>query len=300
MLALSLATTLNSQYSLLSSFILLVSTTVLIPTSVHTLATMYLRAIHAELDIPVLRQFIRDNPLGILITALPSPNFPMIQCTHIPWVLDVDDEESETELGKLRGHLAKANPHSRAMVEAVQFKTPSNGSFEQEVSVLFNGPAHSYVTPKFYTKTKPDTGKVVPTWNYSAVQVYGKATILFDSSNECTASFLHKQISDLTKHSEETIMNYTGGDNLSAWEVGDAPPRYIELLKKSIIGIEIDITRLEGKFKMSQEMDREDRQGVAEGFASLKTDNGREMARTVEERGAMKEARASASSTTRS
>jgi transcriptional regulator len=132
---------------------------------------------------------------------------------HIPWVLDVTDEHSDTELGKLRGHMEKPNPHSKAIVEAIQAHTSSNRSLEQEVSVLFNG----YVMPKFYTETKPDTGKVVPTWNYSAVQVYGKATLFFDSFNEETGSFLQKQVSDLTKHSEETIMHHTGGERLSVW-----------------------------------------------------------------------------------
>jgi transcriptional regulator len=253
---------------------------------------MYLRAVHAEFDIVSLRKFIRDNPLGILITALPSPNFPTIQCSHLPWVLDVHDKDSTTELGKLRGHMAKANPHSKAIVETVQKVTRTNGSLEQEVSVLFNGPVHSYVTPKFYIETKPDTGKVVPTWNYSAVQVYGKATIFFDSHNEQTSSYLQKQISDLTNQSEETIMQNAGGENRSAWEVSDAPTSYVELLKKSIIGIEIDIKRLEGKFKMSQESTKGDRQGVVNGFESLRTENGFKMARTVEERGAMKDAKA--------
>src|SRR5579862_3450840 len=151
---------------------------------------MYLRAIHAEFDIPALRKFIRDNPLGILITALQSPSFPTLQCTHVPWVLDVADEQSKTELGTLRGHMAKPNPHAKALIEAILRDNPSNGSLEEEVSVLFNGPVHAYVTPKFYTETKPDTGKVVPTWNYSAVQAYGKATILFDSRNESTGSYL--------------------------------------------------------------------------------------------------------------
>jgi transcriptional regulator len=105
--------------------------------------------------------------------------------------------------------------------------------------------------PKFYTETKPETGKVVPTWNYSSVQVYGKATILFDSHNEDTGSFPQQKISDLTKHSEETIMHHTSGGNLSAWEVSDAPSRFIEILNKNIIRIEINIKRLEGKFKMS-------------------------------------------------
>ena len=255
---------------------------------------MYLRAIHAELDIPMLRKFIRDNPLGILITALQSPNFPTLQCTHIPWILDVTEENSKTELGTLRGHLAKANPHSKAMVEAVQTNSTSNGSLAEEVTVLFNGPVDSYVTPKFYTNTKPDTGKVVPTWNYSAVQVYGRATVFFDTHNEHTSSYLQQQISDLTKHSEESIMNYTGGSNPSAWEVRDAPSKFIDLLKKSITGIEIKVKRLEGKYKMSQEMGNEDRQGVVEGFKSLETEHGLMMAQTVRERKDLKDGKVSA------
>ncbi|KAI9659666.1 MAG: hypothetical protein M1829_006574 [Trizodia sp. TS-e1964] len=246
---------------------------------------MYLRAIHAEFDITLLRKFVRDNPLGILITSLKSPNFPTIQCTHMPWILDVNDEESKTELGKLRGHLAKANPHSKAMMEGVQTATPPNPFLEDEVSVLFNGPVHSYVTPKFYTETKPATGKVVPTWNYSSVQAYGNAKIYFDSNSEQTGSFLQKQITDLTKHSEETIMHYTGGERLSAWLVTDAPDNFIKILKKSIIGIEIDLHRLEGKYKMNQEMAKEDREGVMKGFESLGTDDGYKMAQIVKERG---------------
>lgn len=253
---------------------------------------MYLRAAHAELNIPSLHKFIRENPLGIIISSLQSPNFPTLQCSHIPWVLDVTDENSDTDLGKLRGHLAKPNPQSKALTEAVQAHSPSNGPLEQEVLILFNGPAHAYVTPKFYVDTKPSTGKVVPTWNYSAVQAYGKAKIYFDSKNEETGSFLQKQIGDLSKHSEESVMNFTGGSRPSPWQVSDAPVSYVELLKKNIIGIEIDITRLEGKYKMSQEMGKADREGVIKGFDALETDVGRKIAHTVEERGALKDANA--------
>jgi len=254
---------------------------------------MYLRATHAEFEIPALRRFIRENPLGILITALPSTNYPTLQCTHIPWVLDVADEDSKTELGTLRGHLAKQNPHSKAMTEAVQrgSQTSSNGVLEAEVSVVFTGPVHSYVTPKFYVETKPDTGKVVPTWNYSAVQAYGRATVFFDSRSDATGTFLGKQIADLTSHAEGTVMNYTGiGGRPAPWQVSDAPSSYIDILKKSIIGIEITIDRLEGKYKMTQEMSSGDREGVIEGFEALGTDDGLLMAKTVSERGALKDA----------
>ena len=252
---------------------------------------MYLRAVHAEPDVRSLRKFIRDNPLGILITALPSPNVATIQCTHVPWVLDVSDETSEDETCTLRGHLAKANPHAKILSDTAR-ASPRHRSLMQEVSVLFNGPAHSYVTPKFYTETKPSTGKVVPTWNYSAVQASGTASIFYDTGNDETDSFLQRQIEDLTAHSEGHIMRYTGGDNASPWEVDDAPETFVKLLKKSIIGIEIKVSRLEGKYKMSQEMGISDRQGIIDGFRALGTDNAQMIAETVKERGALKDSKA--------
>lgn len=252
---------------------------------------MYFRSAHVETDVLELRRFIRENPLGILITTLPSPNYPTLQCTHIPWVLDVLDEESKTELGTLRGHLAKQNPHSKAMQEAVErdLNTSTNGRLEQEVLVVFTGPVQSYVTTKFYTETKPTTGKVAPTWNYSAVQVYGRATIFFDTKADSTAAFLDKQLADLSEHTERNIMGYTGVDGRPApWEVTDAPSSFINILKKAITGVEITIDRLEGKHKMSQELSLGDREGVIQGFEALGTDDGRRMAEAVREKGSMK------------
>ncbi|OAA33187.1 FMN-binding split barrel [Moelleriella libera RCEF 2490] len=235
---------------------------------------MYLRQVHAESSIPALRALIRANPLGVLTTAIPSTTQPLIQATHIPWILDVQDEASDTELGILRGHLARQNPQSKTVIEAAS-KTSSN-VLEEDVMVLFTATAAHYVTPKFYTETKPSTGKVVPTWNYAAAQVYGKAKIYHDSKSAETSDFLQRQISDLTDHAEVSIMDYTGRDGRPGqWNVSDAPERYVDILKKNIIGIEIEVLRLEGKFKMSQEMDKGDRDGVVDGFASLGSDVGR-------------------------
>lgn len=253
---------------------------------------MYLRAAHVEGNIPTLRQFVKDNPLGMLITGLTSPNFPTLQCSHIPWILDLEDDSSEKELGNLRGHMARQNPHSKALIEAVDATEGSGGQLQEEILIMFNGPAHSYVTPKFYRETKPTTGKVVPTWNYSAVQVYGKARIFHDRHKHETGSFLQHAIEDLSEQSEAS-MGYTGTTGAKkAWSVSDAPTNYIDLLKKNIIGIEIAITRLEGKWKMSQELAKGDRQGTIDGFKALGTDVGDEMSRTVEGRGAMKDAAA--------
>lgn len=244
---------------------------------------MYLRAIHAEHHIPSLRKFIHDNPLGLLITSFPS-SFATIQTTHLPWVLDVSEPSSESELGTLRGHLARANPHAKALTEAARSPSLSTANrLTAEVSVMFTSANSHYITPKFYVDTKPATGKVVPTWNYAAVQVYGMARIYWDSTSAETGPFLQQQVSDLSRHAEMNVMGYD-----RPWSVDDAPERYIELMKKSILGIEIDITRLEGKWKMSQELAEGDRHGVVEGFKSLSSEIGATMAAAVETRAALK------------
>jgi len=245
---------------------------------------MYLRAAHAELHIPSLYAFIRQNPLGILTTAIPSQNHNTIQSSHIPWILDVlDENETSTPTAKLRGHLARANPQSKVLIEAAT--QAGTDRLEEDVMILFNGPLHHYVTPKFYVETKPNTGKVVPTWNYSAVQVYGKATIFFNTSAPSTNAFLSKALNDLSQQSEEGIFGYTGkGGAPKAWSVNDSPESYIGLLKKAIIGIEIEIREIGGKFKMSQELKDGDREGVIEGFKKLGTEEGAEIASLIRER----------------
>lgn len=261
---------------------------------------MHLHPKHVEPHVPTLRQLIRDNPLGVLVTALPSPNHPTIQCTHIPWILGVADEADEAELGTLRGHLARMNPHSKALAEAVVSSNgnssgkdsdgrPANGPIETEVSVLFTAADHAYVRPQFYVATKPATGKVVPTWNYAAVQAYGQARVYCNASDPETSAFLRRQVDDLSRHAEAHVAGHTGPEDgkQPPWKVSDAPERYIELLSKNIIGIEIKLERLEGKWKMSQEMGEEDRKGVAAGFAALGTENGAAMAKMVEERAAL-------------
>ncbi|KAG9944680.1 negative transcriptional regulator, partial [Aureobasidium melanogenum] len=246
---------------------------------------MYLRAVHAEPSIPALKAFLSANPLGLLTTALRSsdPSIHYLQTSHIPWVID-DPNPSDSSLPTLRGHIARQNPHAKVFIEhASASSTSSPFQLQQEVMVLFNAPHHSYVTPKFYTKTKPESGKVVPTWNYAAAQVYGTATVYVDSKADSTIEFLDKQIRDLSKKAEEEIMGHQ-----KPWQVDDAPEKYIELLRKNIIGIEIKVTSLGGKYKMSQEMGVEDREGVAKGFEDMKTEAGCWIAKTVRERGQTK------------
>ncbi|KAH6896539.1 transcriptional regulator PAI 2-type [Thelonectria olida] len=250
---------------------------------------MYLRGVHAETDLRVLRRLIHENPLGLLTTGIQSTKHPFLQTSHIPFVLDVEDESSETELGRLRGHLAKQNPQSKAIIDNLTENPGLNSTLEQEVLVLFNAPAHHYVTPKFYTETKPATGKVVPTWNYAAAQAYGKARIFFDSKAQETGDFLAQQIQDISHHSETSLMDHTGEDRPEEWLVSDAPEGFVNLLKKNIIGIEITIDRLEGKFKMSQEMGKGDRQGVIDGFASVGSAAAQGVSDTVRQRGELKD-----------
>ncbi|KAJ2986082.1 hypothetical protein NUW58_g5201 [Xylaria curta] len=250
---------------------------------------MYLRGDHAETSLRVLRQLVRDNPLGVLTTAIRSDSAPFILSSHIPFLLDVKDENSEEELGVLRGHIARQNPQSKVLIEAAKAASTPN-VLEEEVLVLFTANAQHYVTPKFYTETKPASGKVVPTWNYAAVQAYGRAKIYWDHKSEESVAYLSKQVSDLSEHAETSVMGYTGtAGKPGSWKVSDAPERFIEILRTNIIGIEIQLDRLEGKFKMSQEMSVNDRQGVINGFANLGTETGQQVSEIVKQRSDLKE-----------
>lgn len=234
---------------------------------------MYIRPVHAELDVGVLQDFVRTYPLGQLTTAIKSDLASTIQVTHIPFVLD---EGADGSPGVLRAHMARANQQAKVLREAAA-ATP-DGVLSDEVYVLFNAPVHHYVTPKFYSQTKPDTGKVVPTWNYAAVQVYGKLRVFAENDADAGA-FLGQQISDLTDMMEGKA------DHDKKWKVTDAPEKYTDLLKKAIIGLEIKVDRIEGRFKLSQEMGDGDWSGVVKGFNDLGTPQGIEMSKMVEARG---------------
>ncbi|KAJ3023321.1 hypothetical protein HKX48_003605 [Thoreauomyces humboldtii] len=255
---------------------------------------MYLRYDHAELYAPTLREFIRENPLGVLTTAIDNPSFPFLQSTHLPWLIDVEDNDSETELGILRAHLARANPHAKALIAAakacaIETEELPHGPviLKRDVMVMFTASSHHYIPPKFLTATKPTTGKVVPTWNYAAVQAYGTATIYFDPSHPSTDAFLTGAVKDLTTMAERGIHPE------APWTVDEAPPAYIESLKKAIMGVSVKITKLSGKWKMSQELNAGDRAGTIAGFQAMDSDIGHDMARMIDERGKMKAEKAS-------
>ncbi|CAG8188464.1 unnamed protein product [Penicillium nalgiovense] len=251
---------------------------------------MFFQSAHEEKDKEALLHFIRQNPLGVLITGMNSSQQDFLQCTHAPFVVDFPVETGKTD-PYLRAHIAKQNPQVKTMMEAVDNKPPNVLELDDDVLVLFNGKHDHYVTPKFYVETKPDTGKVVPTWNYSAVQAYGKMSLYYDSKTPETGEFLAKQLHDLSQHTEKSIMGYTGGEKPEPWEVSEAPKSYTDLLKKNIVGIEIRITKLQGKFKMSQEMRPADREGVIQGFAKLGGDTGTAISNLVKERAELREAK---------
>ncbi|KAJ9096849.1 hypothetical protein QFC21_005122 [Naganishia friedmannii] len=250
---------------------------------------MYLRPIHSEHDIPTLHALIEQVQLGVLVTALPGPTGkPAIQSSHLPWVLDIDidttdqdgDGDGEPAYGVLRAHMALANPQAKALAACA--KEEDGWLVEHEVMVLFTGRDH-YITPQFYTETKPQTGKVVPTWNYESVAAYGKARVYHPRRQPETSEFLDTQLHRLTDQAETRQTSLQ-----TCWKVGDAPTSYVQRLKGAIMGVEIRIERLEGKWKMSQESGEGDRAGVVAGLMR-EGEKGEAVARIVQERGAAKE-----------
>jgi transcriptional regulator len=179
-----------------------------------------------------LHALIRAHPLGLLISN--GPDGPI--ANQLPFLIDAHVEPK----GRLRAHLARANAHWAELAANPQGK----------VLVVFQG-ADSYVTPSWYA-TKQETGKVVPTWNYVMVQVRGTARVIED------AAWLRQQIAELTGIHES--------NRDKPWAVTDAPERFVEAQVKGIVGIEIDIAEIHGKWKVSQNRPVADRRGVAEGL----------------------------------
>ncbi len=207
---------------------------------------MYIPAHFEETQIEILHQLIRNHPLGTLVT-LSSDG---LNANHIPLELDLEP----TPFGTLRGHVARANPVWR--------------DFNQDVEalVIFQG-ANSYITPSWYA-TKKETGKVVPTWNYAVVHAYGSLKIIDDTA------WLRGLVERLTTQHEAA--------KAAPWKVSDAPENYIEPLLRAIVGIEILITKILGKWKVSQNQPQANRTGVIEGLREIADDNASVMAAMIE------------------
>ncbi|MGB3539004.1 MAG: FMN-binding negative transcriptional regulator [Mesorhizobium sp.] len=217
---------------------------------------MYQPPLFRETRPDILHALIRSHPLGLMISN--GADGPV--ANPLPFLLDADVPPH----GRLRVHLAKANPHWRLLAD-------NPGS---SVLVVFQG-ADSYITPSWY-ETKRETGKVVPTWNYAMVQVRGTAQVIEDQE------WLARQISDLTGVHEN--------GRPDPWAVTDAPDAFIQSQIKGIVGIEIAITAMDGKWKTSQNRPMADRAGVVQGLeAEGKTTSALEMARLVRSRGGLDE-----------
>lgn len=205
-----------------------------------------------ETDRDRLHGLIRAHPLGLLVSN--GAEGPVADL--VPFLLDPDTGEH----GHLRAHVARANPHWKLIAQ----------NAAHPVLVVFQGP-ESYVTPSWY-ETKRETGKVVPTWNYATVQVRGRARVIED------ATWLARQIHDLTAAQE--------AERAEPWQVDDAPSRYIDVQMRGIVGIEIEVVGIAGKWKVSQNRPAADRAGVAEGLdAEPHSGGGSEMADLVREHG---------------
>ncbi|MBV8792143.1 MAG: FMN-binding negative transcriptional regulator [Pseudolabrys sp.] len=180
--------------------------------------------------VDVQHALIRAHSLGLIITAGPGG----LQANHIPFLIDA----GASERGTLRAHLARANPQLRELAAV------------NECLVVFQGP-QLYISPSLYA-TKRETGKVVPTWNYITVQAWGRPRVMDD------AAWIRRQIEDLTQHKEAS--------NSAPWQVADAPEPFVEMQIKAIVGVEIEIARIEGKWKVSQNRPPADQASVIEGL----------------------------------
>ena len=210
---------------------------------------MYTPPSFAEHDLPTLHAFIDAHPLAALVTA----GDPGLFATHLPLLLD----RTAGPFGALRGHVARANPHARHIASGAR-----------EALVLFTGP-DAYITPSWYA-TKAENGRVVPTWNYVAVHADGTIALRDDPE------FLRAFLEDLTARHE--------ANRAEPWHVGDAPEAYIAQQMRAIVAVELQITRLEGKWKMSQNRPGADIDGVVGGLAASDAAGDRAVAAIVAER----------------
>lgn len=211
---------------------------------------MYQPAHHREDRIEVQHDLIRRHPLGLLISTGASG----LVANPVPFVLLAEAGAK----GTLQCHVARANPQWKE-VEATN-----------ECLIVFQG-ADSYITPSWYA-TKRETGKVVPTWNYATVHAWGRPRIVED------AEWLRLQIDALTRMQE--------APRRQPWAVDDAPEPFVAAMIRGIVGIEIPIARIEGKWKVSQNRPEPDRAGVHAGLLAEGTQH-IEMAALVAERGGL-------------
>ena len=208
---------------------------------------MYQPSAFREERLETLHALIRAHPLAMLITGGTAG----LIANLVPFTLaDAGDK------GTLRAHIAKANDQVNALESGA------------ETLVVFQGP-EAYITPSWYSSKHAD-GKVVPTWNYAVVHAYGQPKAIDEKS------WLLQHVTQLTAvHEAEQTLR---------WEVSDAPHEFIQQMLGAIVGIEIPISKLQGKWKVSQNRQLPDQLGVAAGLESQATDRSLAMAKLVTQR----------------
>lgn len=212
---------------------------------------MYLPGHFEESRIDILHQLIRGRPLATIVT-LGSTG---LNANHIPFELSAEP----APLGTLRGHVARANPLWRDFSENI------------DALIIFHGP-QAYVSPSWYP-TKQATGEVVPTYNYIVVHAYGRLQIIDDPR------WLRGLVTRLTEGFEAA--------RAEPWQVTDAPDGFIENQLRAIVGIEIVISKLLGKWKASQNRPVVDREGVVQGLSESNDADSLALAELVRERSKM-------------
>jgi transcriptional regulator len=208
---------------------------------------MYIPRHNEEKRIPVMQTLMISHPLATLVTLGAAGLF----ASHVPMVL----EEDGSEFGLLKCHISRANTQWRDFVPTV------------DALAIFAGHQH-YITPNWYPGTKTH-GKEVPTWNYVVVHAYGPLRVIED------ADWLLKNVEKLTDIHE--------AGSPVPWKVSDAPADFIKTQLRGIVGLELTIKRLEGKWKVSQNRNAEERKGVIEGLTRLNTPESVAMKNLVED-----------------
>ncbi len=191
---------------------------------------MYVPGHFSEPSNEVMHALIRACPLGLLVVAGASG----LEANHIPFFLRVSDEGRAT----LLGHVARANPI---------WRMPGGSG---AALVVFQGAA-GYVSPNWYP-SKQDHGRVVPTWNYAAVHAHG--TIVFHEDAQWTRTLL------------EWLTDQMEAGREHPWAVADAPAEYIDKLVANVVGVEVLVEHLTGKWKVSQNQSDANRAGVVNGL----------------------------------
>ena len=207
---------------------------------------VYITKQYEQSNLSDLHAHIEGRPLGTWVTIGDSG----LVANHIPFLID----SQRGEFGTLVGHVAKANPVWRSLTG------------EKESIVIFQGP-EAYISPSWYA-SKNEHGKVVPTWNYAVVHAHGSAQAIHDRA------WLMQLVERLTARHESY--------RAAPWKVSDAPADYISRRIDAIVGIEIPIRRIEGKWKASQNQPQADKRGIIAGLDGEARSGSAQMARLVE------------------